>query len=147
MNRDCDRVRFHTVEELAVTMRDQCIPKALAIVIDRLTVGVPCLRSLPPVPMRRGSREAFLGRLRTEWSESWRAMWPRVTGRRSWCRYLVGHPGNAVPNISVRMVLAAVGIPSGVSDAWSRSGPSGRFWEGFAGEAAGGAWTAIRAIA
>jgi hypothetical protein len=32
----------------------------------------------------------------------------------------------------VRMVLAAVRIPSGVSDAWSRPGPTGRSWERFA---------------
>ena len=51
------------VEELAVTMRGQFIPKALPIVIYRLTIGSPRLGCLPPVPMRGGSRKAFFGRL------------------------------------------------------------------------------------
>jgi hypothetical protein len=93
------RVDFHTVEELAVTVCDQCIPKALAIVINRLTVGVPGLRSAPPVPMRRGSREAFLGRLELD-SAKVGEPWRRVTGSRSWRRYLVGVPENAVPKLS-----------------------------------------------
>jgi hypothetical protein len=49
-----------------VTMRDQRIPKSPAIVIYRLSVGVPGLRRLPPVPMRQGSREAFFGRRETD---------------------------------------------------------------------------------
>jgi hypothetical protein len=60
------RVRFHTVEELAVTVHDQCIPNTLAIVVDRPTVGEPCLGRLPPFPMRGGSREIFLSRRKTD---------------------------------------------------------------------------------
>jgi hypothetical protein len=33
----------------------------------------------------------------------------------------------------LRMVLAAVQIPSGAGDAWSLSEPPGTVWEGFAG--------------
>jgi hypothetical protein len=63
------RVGFHMVEELAMTMRDQVPPKTLAIVMDRLTVGEPCLGRLPPVRVGLGSREAFLGRRETDGSK------------------------------------------------------------------------------
>jgi hypothetical protein len=82
-------------------MRDQFIPKALAIVIDRLTVGPTGFGRLPPVPMRGGSREAFPRSAGNGCSESWRASWRRVSEGQSWHRYIVGHPENAVRNISL----------------------------------------------
>ena len=113
-----------------MTMRDQFIPKTLAIVIYRLTVGSPGLGRLPPVPMRGGSRKAFFGRLKMDG--------PKVGEQCSReCRE-VGHgavfsrtPRNCCPKYIVRMVLAALGIPSRVSDAWSLPGPSGRVLGGF----------------
>ena len=73
------RVRFHTVEELAVTMRDQCIPKALAIVIDRLTVGAPGLRSAATSPYASRIAGSIPRSAGNGWSGSCRAMWPRGT--------------------------------------------------------------------
>jgi hypothetical protein len=43
------RVRFHTVEELAVTVFNQFAAKALTIIIDCPTVGSPGLGRLPTI--------------------------------------------------------------------------------------------------
>ena len=106
-------------EEVAMTIRDEALTRQR----DRPRFDVAPERQVWVWTTTGAARASEFGRWR-----SWPTSVAARVGRSVMAHVFSRRPSNRCPKSIVPVVLAAVGEPSGVSDARSLSEPSGRLW-------------------